>query len=225
MQTSPVIRFRETFYARWSWWLLLLTFALTFFSPDRGAASNLYRLFVALPALLMLSAPIITGLKEIKSVRWFAVLSLYFLVSIFWSGEVESFDNHFLRILSVWGFVLLLYYISLYRPDMFARIDLVMVGFGLVWLLILIADWDSLWKSSPHFRMRGCNLWCFCSSAAGGLDVSGLVITVVAEDVQKRFSLFAMDDIDNGLCCRFVLHTIQRRFTRFFCRGIRLFYN
>jgi len=150
MQILSVDQFREKFYTRWSWWLLLLTFALTFFSPDRGAANKLYRLFVALPALLMLSAPIITGLKEIKSVRWLAVLSLYLLISIFWSGEIDSFDNHLLRILSVWGFVLLLYYISLYRPEMFARIDLVLLGFGLVWLLLIVADWDSLWNARLH---------------------------------------------------------------------------
>ena len=30
---------------------------------------------------------------------------------------------------------------------MFARIDLAMVGFGLVWLVLIIADWDSLWKA------------------------------------------------------------------------------
>lgn len=150
MQTSPVAWFRETFYSRWSWWLLLLTFALTFFSPDRGAAGKLYRLFIALPALLMLSAPMITGLKEIKSVRWLALLSLYFLLSIFWSGEMASFDNHLLRILSVWGFVLLLYYISLYQPEMFERIDLVLLGFGLVWLCLVVADWDSLWNAHLH---------------------------------------------------------------------------
>ena len=147
LQSSMLNQFRERFYARWSWWLLLLTFALTFFLPDRGDARNLYRLFIALPALAMISAPVLKSVKDIKPVRWFAVLSLYFLISIFWSGEIKSFDNHLLRILSVWGLIFLLYYISVYRPEMFTRIDLAMVGFGLVWLVLIIADWDSLWKA------------------------------------------------------------------------------
>ena len=45
---------RENFYHHWSWWLLLMTFALTFFSSDRSEAKNIYRVLVVLPVFLML---------------------------------------------------------------------------------------------------------------------------------------------------------------------------
>ncbi len=165
--------------------MLLLTFALTFFSPDRGVADNLYRLFVALPALVMLSAPIISGLNDIKAVRWFAVLSLYFLLSVSWSGEIESFDNLLLRILSVWGLVLLLYYLSVYRPELFVQIDRVMVGFGLVWLLLIVADWDSLWSARPHFDLTSVSRGVFSHHLQVGWMLAVLSLLSVQRTLRK----------------------------------------
>ena len=100
---------RENFYTQWSWWLLLLTFALTFFSPDRGAAKNLYRVLVALPVLLMLSVPVLKDFFANKSMRWFAAVSVYFAVTLLWGVDFRVIDNHLLRILSVWALAFLLY--------------------------------------------------------------------------------------------------------------------
>ena len=148
---SFVKNIRENFYTQWSWWLLLLTFALTFFSPDRGSAKNLYRVLVALPVLLMLSGPVLKDLFANKPMRWFTVISVYFAATLLWSAEFRMFDNHLLRILSVWALAFMLYYIAKFRPESFAKIDAVLVIFGAIWIVLLIADWNSLWQANPSF--------------------------------------------------------------------------
>ena len=142
---------REKFYTQWSWWLLLLTFALTFFSPDRGAARNLYRVLVALPVLLMLSGPVLKGFFANMPMRWFAAVSIYFSVTLLWSAEFRVLDNHLLRILSVWAFAFLLYYLAQFRPVLFSQIDTALVILGAIWVVLLIADWNSLWQMNPSF--------------------------------------------------------------------------
>ena len=108
---------RESFYSKWSWWLLLLTFALTFFLPERKDARNLYRLLVVLPVLLMLSGPVLKDFFASRPMRWFAAVSLYFSISLLWGVEPKMFDNYLLRVLSVWGFAFLLYNVAHFRPE------------------------------------------------------------------------------------------------------------
>jgi O-antigen ligase len=144
-------RIRENFYSQWSWWLLLLTFVLTFFVSDRSDAKNFYRVLVALPVLLMLSGSVLKGFFASNPIRWFTALSAYFAITILWSSEIRTWDNHLLRILAVWGLAFLLYYLARFRPELFLRIDKALVLFGLIWVVLLILDWSSLWQANPTF--------------------------------------------------------------------------
>ena len=134
--------------------MLLLTFAVTFFLPERKDARNLYRVLVALPVLLMLSGPILKGFFASKPMRWFAVVSLYFSITLLWGVEPKLFDNFLLRILSVWAFAFLLYYISSFRPELFVQIDKALVSFGLIWMVLILADWGSIWQESLQFNVE-----------------------------------------------------------------------
>jgi O-antigen ligase len=175
---------RENFYTQWSWWLLLLTFALTFFLPDRGAAKNLYRVLVALPVLLMLSVPVLKDFFANKSMRWFAAVSVYFSVTLIWSVDFRSIDNHLLRILSVWALAFLLYYLARFSPALFSRIDTVLVIFGAIWVVLLIADWESLWQVNPSF-----DRWKITRGAFSHHRHVGWMIAVFALlSIQRTFS-------------------------------------
>jgi len=151
MTFAEKIGLREFLKRNLCWWGLLLVFAVTFFWPDRKEATNVSRILLLSPVLLCLSWPVVRGVLKISAFRWFAALSLFFSISMLWGAEASAIDNHLLRILSGWLLVFMLYCVACYRPESFARLDKVLVGFGLVWLVFLLTDWGSVWQTGPRF--------------------------------------------------------------------------
>ena len=182
---------RDFYYTKVSWLLFLLVIMVTLLVPSRKLSANIYKFFVVVPVIAMLSTEMIKSMFENMSVRWLALLSLYFMLSMVWGPSIDQVDNHFVRILGVWAFLFLVHGIARYHPEFFLRVDEVMVGFGVVWTVILLINWESLWQpGGPEFDLLKIPYGVFTHHVQIGWMLAALCLLALQRALRQAGACF-----------------------------------